>query len=396
MVSLREDAEGTLWIAFRKLGLGRLRGGKLSLLNRANGLPSIDPDWIFEDRQRELWVGWADAGLSMFRDGDFTVYGKTEGLSSDVISSVTESQDGDLWVGTHDAGLNRLFVPAAGTAGSGASMHAHRSTAALTHQGVMALLQQRDGTLWAGSDRSSVTRIAVDGATTFKVSGNESFDVPAMVEDAHGELWIGFDAPNGLARLRAGRFEFQPSPSRIKGLAMAPDGTLWIASYRGGLAHYGKNGLVRTYTQKDGLSNLLLTSVYVDAQGVVWAGTLQGGLYRLKNNQITRFSIGQGFSDSTVGAIVEDGLGFLWLAGSRGIMRVKSQELTDFAEGRAASVHTRTFGYSDGLRSDECNFEAQPAAWKDRQGRLWFATFSGLAMIDPRHKSQPHRSIGTD
>ena len=382
VVNLHEDTDGTLWIAFRKLGLGRLRGGKLELLTRANGLPSIDPDWIFEDRERDLWVGWADAGLSMFRDGKFSVFGKTEGLSSDVISSIAEAQNGDLWVGTQDAGLNRLIAPGPGNSGK-PSMLAQRVTGELAGQGVMALLQQRNGTFWAASDRGSVTRIANGRATTFKASGNQSLGIPAMVEDARGELWVGFDRVNGLARLHDGHFEFKRLPGAVKGLSIAPDGSLWIASYLGGLIHYYKDGVFRTYTQKDGLSNLFLTSVYVDQQGVVWAGTLQGGLNRLKDGHITRYSIAQGLSDSTVGEVVDDGQGFLWLAGTRGIMRVKLQELTDYAQGRAASVNTRTFGYSDGLRSDECNFAAHPAAWKDREGRLWFATFSGLAMIDP-------------
>jgi len=280
----------------------------LDLLTRANGLPSIDPDWVFEDRERGLWVGWADAGLSMFRDGKFSVFGKTEGLSSDVISSIAEAQNGDLWVGTQDAGLNRLIVSAAGPGSSGKpSMLARRVTAELARQGVMALLQQRNGTFWAASDRGSVTRIANGRATTFKASGNQSLGIPAMVEDARGELWVGFDMTNGVARLRDGRFEFKHLPGRVKGLSMAPDGSLWIASYLGGLIHYSKDGVFRTYAQKDGLSNLFLTSVYVDQQGVVWAGTLQGGLNRLKDGHITRYSIEQGLSDSTVGAVVDDG-----------------------------------------------------------------------------------------
>jgi diguanylate cyclase (GGDEF)-like protein len=37
------------------------------------------------------------------------------------------------------------------------------------------------------------------------------------------------------------------------------------------------------------------------------------------------------------------------------------------------------------LRSIECNSKAQPGIWKARDGKLWFATTAGLAIIDPRH-----------
>lgn len=229
-----------------------------------------------------------------------------------------------------------------------------------------------------------MTRVEKGRATTFQLRGDHSVTISAIVEDSNGEPWFGFDRANGLARLHDGHFEFKSLPSRVKGLSMAPDGSLWIAGYLTGLTHYYKDGAFRTYNQKDGFSNLFLTSVYVEPDGVVWAGTLQGGLYRLKDDRVTHYSIEQGLSDSTVGAIVDDGRGFLWLTGTRGIMRVSLQELTDYAEGRVSSVNTRTFDYSDGLRTNECNFEAQPSAWKDREGRLWFATFSGVAMIDPR------------
>lgn len=380
VLSMSEDQDGTLWVAFRKLGLGRLRDGKLELLTHENGLPSVNPDWLFEDRERNLWVGWADAGLSMFRDGRFTIFGKNEGLSSDVISSVAEGDAGDLLVGTEDAGIDRMFA----SKRSAHLVFGHVAVTRLSGWGVMSLLHQRDGTLWAGSDRGSVTRISTGHATTFKVPGPLTPGLPAMVEDAHGEPWFGFDMPNGLARLRDGHLEFQHMPGRIKALARAPDGSLWIASYLAGVVHY-TDGIVRIYTEKDGLSNLLLTSIYVDPGGTVWAGTLLGGLNRIQNGQVTRFSIEQGLSDSTIGEIVADRYGYLWLAGTRGIMRVQLKQLNAYAVGGVASVTTRTFGYADGLRSDESNFKSHPAALSDKDGRLWFATLSGLALIDPAH-----------
>lgn len=378
VLSMREDSAGTLWIAFRKLGLGRLRNGKLELLTRDHGLPSINPDWIFEDRERNLWVGWADAGLSMFRDGGFTVFGKREGLSSDVISSVIAGDSGELLVGTEDAGINRL----ASSGRSPSNLFKPFAVSSQPGSGTMSILRQKDGTLWVGSDRGSVTRICRGKTTTFKVPGPLTPGLPAMVEDAHGEPWFGFDMPDGLARMRDGRLKFLHLPGAIKALATAPDGSLWIASYQAGVIHY-VDGIVRIYTEKDGLSNLQLTSIYVDKDGTVWAGTLLGGLNRIDNGQVTHFSIEQGLSDSTIGEIIADRYGNLWLAGTRGIMRVPVKELSAYTAGQIPSVTTRTFGYSDGLRSEECNFKAHPAALSDRDGRLWFATLSGLAMIDP-------------
>jgi ligand-binding sensor domain-containing protein len=134
---LREDGDGTLWIAFEKLGLGRIRDHNLELLTRSNGLPSDNPDWIFEDRERNLWVGWADAGLSMFRDAKFTSFGKAEGLSSDSVSSVMQAADGSFWVGTVDAGVNHL-VNGSVQVYSAAEVLAGKSALALCSRGTAA------------------------------------------------------------------------------------------------------------------------------------------------------------------------------------------------------------------------------------------------------------------
>lgn len=372
---LREDRDGNLWVAFEKIGLARIRGRNIELFTRADGLPSSNPDWVFEDREKNLWVGWADAGLSMLRDAKFTVFGKPEGLSSNSISSVIQASDGSLWVGTADAGVNRL---------ENGSVRVVSTRDGLADNTVLALMQQSDGSLWVGSQSGGVSRIRNGQITALHLPGPLSPEVPAMVQDESGNLWVGFNMPNGLARLRDGQFERIALGGRIKGLSVAPDGALWIASYLYGLVEL-KNGVSRTYSEQNGLSSVFLTSVYVDHQGTVWAGTSLGGLNRVKDGKITRYTVDQGLSDSTVGGIVEDDEGYLWLSGPRGIARISMQELTDYADGRIKAIHSRIFGFADGLRSVECNFKAQPAIWKAKGGQLWFATTAGLAMIDPAH-----------
>jgi hypothetical protein len=41
------------------------------------------------------------------------------------------------------------------------------------------------------------------------------------------------------------------------------------------------------------------------------------------------------------------------------------------------------FGVGDGMRERECNGGTQPAAWRARDGRLWFATIGGAVVVDP-------------
>jgi len=65
------------------------------------------------------------------------------------------------------------------------------------------------------------------------------------------------------------------------------------------------------------------------------------------------------------------------------VRRVSRAALEAVAAGTAADVHLRLFGVSDGLKTRECNGGAQPAGWKARDGRLWFATMQGAVVVDP-------------
>ena len=65
---------------------------------------------LFEDREGDLWVG-SNSGLSRYRDDIFTVYGKSEGLPSDEPNTVFQDTPGRIWVGFHDVGL-MLFAEA--------------------------------------------------------------------------------------------------------------------------------------------------------------------------------------------------------------------------------------------------------------------------------------------
>jgi signal transduction histidine kinase len=46
------------------------------------------------------------------------------------------------------------------------------------------------------------------------------------------------------------------------------------------------------------------------------------------------------------------------------------------------------FDKADGLPSAQCNGTFQPAGWKTRDGRLWFPTVKGVAVIDPANISR--------
>ena len=71
------------------------------------------------------------------------------------------------------------------------------------------------------------------------------------------------------------------------------------------------------------------------------------------------------------------------MSSNRGISRVRKQELDDVAAGRRRSISSVAYGKADGMANVECNGGLWPAGYRSHDGRLWFPTQDGAAVIDP-------------
>jgi hypothetical protein len=76
----------------------------------------------------------------------------------------------------------------------------------------------------------------------------------------------------------------------------------------------------------------------------------------------------------------EDDAGNFWLASNLGVHRVVGSELDAFLDGEIARVHGRGYGQSAGFQNAESS--GSPGN-RSPDGRMWFPTFSGVAVIDP-------------
>jgi signal transduction histidine kinase len=124
-------------------------------------------------------------------------------------------------------------------------------------------------------------------------------------------------------------------------------------------------------------------ALYEDAEGVLWIGTYDGGLGRLKDGTFARFTVKEGLFNNGVFQILEDDHSNLWMSSNRGIHRANRKELNEFAEGRRRTFTAVSYGRSDGMRNIECNGGRWPGGIKAHDGKLWFPTQDGVAVINP-------------
>jgi len=386
ILSLLDDRAGSIWAGTNGDGLKRLRAGVVTSYTTQQGLSNDVVMSLFEDREHILWIGTYGGGLNSVHDGSITTYGVRQGLAHAVVRTIFQDRTGNVWIGT-SGGLTRF--------GATGRVESFGTEHGLAQRRVLAMAQAADGALWIGTDGGGLNRYADGRFQRFtERNGLPSNTVGAVLEDRAGHLWIGTDT--GLVRFGGRLPDGNPeSLSRAPVVAMieAADGTVWVSTLGAGLVRFNRAHPEGVMVD-DGIPTKLLTALHEDRDGVLWIGTRGRGLIRLAGGRVTTFRQRNGLYDDTIHTILEDDAGNLWFSSNRGIWRSSRAELNAFAASRSSTITSISYGVADGMRVAECNGSAQPAAWRTADGRLWFATLDGAAVVNPGKLGQS-RSAAT-
>jgi signal transduction histidine kinase/ligand-binding sensor domain-containing protein len=377
---LLRDSSGELWVGSYE-GLTRLVNGKFVPFESMDGsLASLTSKvyCMFEDREQNLWVG-SYGGLTRLTPMRFKTITRKEGLPSNTALAVCSSRDGGVWISSWGSGLSHYVD---------GKITVLNTTNGLPSDYVMAVAESRDGSLWVGTDyggpllqiRENVVS-AFDAAKGYAISHG----VPALYEDEKGLLWIG--TRDSLQTWDGTEFKKYTtrhglSDIEVDALCGGAEGSVWIGAV-GGLSRW-KDGKFEDWGAHNPALHVFVLSLFNDAENTLWIGTKGKGVLRLRDGVVTEFNHQHGLVSDSIYAILEDRHTNLWFNSSRGIFRVDKRQMEAVADKKQAAFTSIRYGVSDGiLASSQYIDSTQPAACKDRQGRMWFRTTLGVAMVDP-------------
>lgn len=371
-----EDRHGSIWIAAAR-GLNRLtltRG--VEQFTSQDGLSDNSLECLYEDRWGNLWIGTSAGGLNVLRDGKFTFFTTRDGLAGDLVKAIYQDNTGALWIGTNGAGLNRYMD---------GKFTLYTEKDGLNSNNIDSIYGDKAGNLWIGTPKG-LNCLNKKGFTTFSnKDGLANPAVRAIFCDGNGDLWIGTFG-GGLNRFRNGKFEtFDRANGLSNNFVLAinedPEGYLWVGTVKG--LNRFKDGRFEVFTMQDGLSGDMIMDIYVDRQGAPWIATNGGGLNRFKDGRFTKFITETGgFSNNVIYRIIEDSRSNFWMSSNEGIFSVSRIALNRYADGKSRSFPIYHFQEEDGLKTSVCSGGFQPAGWKTKNGKIWFPTLKGIAMID--------------
>ncbi len=378
VLSLNEAVDGSLWVGTRG-GFSRLRNGEFESFLPQDGLSQSSVSSLYEDHEGSLWAG-TKGGLNQFVDGRAIPYTLSEGLPSNSTGPLMEDRSGAVWIGTLDRGLARF---------NGRRFPALGVNQGLSSNTVLALASF-GGAIWAGTNRGLDVLQNGRVVRQFTVrDGLPSDEIRAVYADPLGFLWAGTAA--GPALFNGTSFSALPSAPADPVVAMGPDKEL------GRILFSTEHGLFRidgeevTEISPGGMPLRSIDAIYLDPDGLVWlAANGNGGGLRVLDERgsqpkISTFLVRDGMFDGEIYAIVPDDRGRLWMACSKGIFSVERAEMLRFIQGQIKKVSSTPYSPTDASRVIECKPGVQPAAWKMRDGQIWFSTIRGLIVIDPGH-----------
>ena len=413
ILALSAGRDGSVWIGTNGSGLLRYRSGQFRAYTSADGLPSSHVSSIHEDRHGVLWIGTLDKGVGRFRNERFDFSTEIAGIGTRAVSSVLEDREGNIWIGStngltriaqgaiqsftsaqglHGEKVRTVHTDASGTlwigAGGGLQTLGGRTIAkgtGLSSNMILSTFSGRDGSLWVGTYDAGLNRLLKGRTTVYDTTnGLASNIVLSVYEDRNGVVWVG--TVKGLQRIVDGAV--LPVSLKLSGQVIGVidedrNGALWVGTQDGGVNRIIAGTTVTSFTTRNGLSNDFVLAIHQDSAGAMWVGTLGGGLNRYKNGKWTAITTREGLFDDSVFAILEDENDFLWMSCNKGIFRVAREQLDRFGDGAQPRVTSIAYGRTDGMANRECNGGTQPVACKTPDGKLWFATVKGVAMVDP-------------
>jgi len=322
IVSLLGGRDGSLWIG-AATGLYRWKDGALTrypFRARINA--------ILEDRNGVVWIARSrmndpsEGPLCRINDAGLQCYGARDGItfSSEGVEALAEDKSGGLWIGTTHGVCH--WRP-----GSVSNYFSESLKSATGSTGVQAIETQSDGSVLVGIGQSGsdlgLQRLVSGVWKDYQVAGT------------HGSTWA-------VSAMRTDR-----------------SGGLWIATIKDGIYHVHDH-MLDHFSERDGLSNDSLESLFEDHEGNIWTVSALG-IDRFRDLPIGTFSRLQGLSGDNVSAVLASPDGGVWIGNGSSLDHLQNDRVVS-------------------LTGKDLGGKQTTALLVDHQGRLWYGIDAELAV----------------
>ncbi|MDX9881777.1 MAG: two-component regulator propeller domain-containing protein [Prolixibacteraceae bacterium] len=368
----------------------------------------ISPSDIILDNNRNLWVGtreevfkfiFSESKSAFVPDHEFELNKSKSILSKLKVLNLYKDKTGIIYFGTYGQGAVKYNV-------QGKKFRYYALTDGTGGNKVRSVTEDEDGNLYVGKDfgllhvlPSSVQKNYETGFVSknffpgFTKGINRT--IYTILEAKNGEgkkmMLAGTDPPASILKLSGGNFHIPTLNSMVFSLAQGPNGLIWAGTYEGGLFRIDPSGKLplKRFTA-DGTSRSLrsdiIRSLMFDSKNRLWIGTSKG-LHVLTANEQEKESpsfVGIVYDPAYPGSLshnyilplFESATGDIWVGTmGGGLNRLKSFD----KDGKAEFEHITV---ADGLPNNVVK-----SILEDDFGNLWISTNKGICKFNPDDKT---------
>ncbi|MDJ0839779.1 MAG: two-component regulator propeller domain-containing protein [Acidobacteriota bacterium] len=331
------DREGNLWLGSMVRGLTRWRNGKVHFL-RDFCREEVCHTWsVLRRANDEMWIG-KDSRIDIYRNFELMPTPKplADKLaeSQRAVVTMAETREGHVLIATREAGawrwdgkrIQQLILPGASPI-------------------IRGIVAARDGTIWIAPASGGLCRDRGYGfENVHERLGLKDDDLFSMIEDSRGRLWVG--------------------------------------SLSGGVYRIGPTG-TRQFLKEDGLSSQVISNFFEDRRGRIWVGSMSG-IAVFDEDRFRPMMPEQGLPHETVVAFNQDASGRLWLSTAGSLAHADPDELAAFIRGEREDSGLVVLGSDESPHPYAGNVAGSGPAGLDPEGRVWFASERGAAVVDAR------------
>ena len=377
--SISKDKNGKYWIGTR---------GGLYIYEKIRGITAFyyhderEPkslvnnsiQCITHDLKGDVWIGTRNGINFLIEErqnihGFKSMSGNDRYLNSSEIYAFWIDPKGDIWAGTESGGINvlnrktgrfRYLMPQKGNPNS------------LSRNCIKAFMDDGKNNLWIGTflggldvlnlSSGSFRHYTHNPADPGSLSDNK---VWALLKDSNNEIWIGTTAGVDKFDSHSDKFQHYPdlSEGQVNWFAEDDDHCLWIGSEILVIYNPKDQSIVRVnqstrYMLQDSKKRFWLT---INNQGVA--------LYSKEKGIVKYYTEKNGLANNQTLAILEDNDHFLWISTTNGLSKFDPEK-----------ERFHNFSLKNGFQNNQFTYGA---ALKTKDGELLFGGISGFNVFDP-------------
>lgn len=364
---------------------------------------------IFVDAQQRIWLGYYNHGIEVYDElhDKFlelrSLPFNENSLQSPSVTGIVQDSEDYIWIAMDGGGIDK-YDP-----NTKSFLHLADPTAhgikGLDKTDLITVFIDRENNIWAGTWSSGIYFLPKGGKTFVNYNINNtngqltSNSITSFAESSDGTLWIATYF-GGLHSFNKGKNEFENHPDasfntslgdekHIRTVLIDHNDNIWLGTPKGLFKSYiTQENKYRTTALNPQLLNdpsnqtsVNTRSLFQDSDNNIWVGTYGKGLFKITGDEthIDWFTSNDGLLLENISSIIEDNNNNIWVSGDTGLAML-NQKTRNFSN----------YNMDDGLLANNYNYNA---VVKDKTGLLYFGNYEGIDYFNPssiiRNENEP-------